>query len=61
MSISEKLLLTIEEASKYSGIGMNRLRGMLDEEGCEFVVKKGTHKLVKRKQLEKYIDLVEVV
>jgi len=59
--IWEKLLLTVEEASKYSGIGMHRLREMLDEESCDFVVKKGTHKLVKRKQLEKYIDLVEIV
>jgi len=59
--IWEKLLLSVEEASKYSGIGKHRLREMLDEDDCDFVVRKGTHKLVKRKQFEKYIDLIELM
>ena len=59
--IWEKLLLSVEEASKYSGIGQHRLRDMLEDDDCEFLVKKGTHKLIKRKQLEKFIDIVEIV
>ena len=59
--IWEKLLLSVEEASIYSGIGKHRLREMLDDENCDFLVRKGTHKLVKRKQLEKFIDLAELV
>ena len=59
--IWKKLLLTVEEASKYSGIGLHRIREMLDDENCNFVVRKGTHRLVKRKQFEEYIDSTEWV
>ena len=59
--IWHKLNLTIEEASAYSGIGINKLRAITDEPGCNFVLTKGTHKLIKRKQFEEYIDLIEAV
>ena len=59
--IWKKLLLTVEEASQYSGIGMHRLREMLDDEDCKFVIKKGSHKLVKRKEFEAFISNAEIV
>jgi len=59
--IWKKLLLTVEEASKYSGIGVHRLRDMLDDEDCTFVIKKGSHKLIKRREFETFISTAEVV
>lgn len=61
MPIWKKLLLTVEEASKYSGIGVHRLRDMLDDEDCTFVIKKGSHKLIKRREFETFISTAEVV
>ena len=34
----EKSNLTLEEAAAYSGIGVNKLRELTNEEGCEFVL-----------------------
>ena len=34
----EKSNLTLEEAAAYSGIGINRLRKLLDDERCPFVL-----------------------
>lgn len=54
--IDRKMLLTIPEAASYSNIGINRLNGMLLEEGCPFVLFVGRKKLVKRKAFEEYIS-----
>lgn len=59
--IWKKLLLTVDEASQYSGIGMHRLRDMLDDDDCTFVIRKGSHKLVKRKEFETFISNAEIV
>jgi len=34
---------------------------MLDDEDCTFVIKKGSHKLIKRKEFEAFISTAEVV
>jgi len=57
--IWKKMNLTLEEASLYSGIGINRLRELADRPECGFVLMKGTHKLIKRKQFEEYNDKLE--
>lgn len=54
--IWEKLTLSIEEASAYSNIGVNKIRSMLNEPMCPFVIYIGTKRLVKRKEFEKYIQ-----
>ena len=54
--IWEKVALTIEEASEYSNIGINRISNMLNEISCPFVLKVGNKRLVKRKEFEKYIE-----
>lgn len=59
--ICEKLLLTIEEASAYSNIGKDRIRDMLRKPDCDFVLIKGTHKLIKRTKFEAYIDKLSVL
>lgn len=52
----EKINLTLPEAASLFGIGINELRKKTDEPGCNFVLFKGTHRMIKRKQLEKYLD-----
>lgn len=54
--IWEKVTLTVEEASEYSNIGINRISTMLNEISCPFVLKVGNKRLVKRKEFEKYIE-----
>lgn len=54
--IWEKSNLTIKEAAEYSGIGMNKLRALTDDEGCQFVLWIGTKRLIKRRRLDEYID-----
>ena len=54
--IWEKSNLTLQEASAYSGIGKNKLRALSDERDCKFVLFVGSKRLIKRKQLDRYID-----
>ena len=54
--ISEKVLLTIEEAASYSNIGINKISELLNNPLCEFVLHVGKKRLVKRKEFEKYIE-----
>ena len=56
--IWEKSNLTLEEAAAYSGIGINKLRKLLDAESCEFVLWIGSKRLIKRKKLDEYIESV---
>ena len=54
--IWEKSNLTLEEAAAYSGIGINKLRSLSDNEHCQFVLWNGKKRLIKRKKLEEYLD-----
>ncbi len=54
--IWEKVTLTVEEASAYSNIGINRIREMCDNPSCPFVLFVGRKRLIKRKQFEDYIS-----
>lgn len=55
MPYFHKLCLTIEEASKYSGIGINRMRELADRRP-ELCLWNGTKRLIKRAKLEKYLE-----
>ena len=55
ISLSEKLNLTLKEASQYSGIGLNRLR-KISEDNKELVLFIGRKRLIKRKALERYLE-----
>ena len=59
--IWEKLNLTIEEASAYSGIGICTLHKMAREANCPFVLYVGKKKLVKRRDLEKYLEKIREI
>ena len=54
--IWEKSNLTLEEAAAYSGIGVNKLRDLSNEEGCKFVLWVGNKRLIKRKQLDQFTE-----
>lgn len=54
--IWEKSNLTLEEAAAYSGIGINKLRDMTNDEHCKLVLWVGSKRLIKRKLLDKYLE-----
>lgn len=54
--IGEKVMLTLEEASSYTGIGINKLRELSNHENCDFVLWNGTRRLLKRKKLEEFLN-----
>lgn len=56
--IWEKSNLTLEEAAAYSGIGINKLREISNEEHCEFVLWIGSKRLIKRRLFDRYIESV---
>lgn len=53
--IWEKMNLTIEEATAYSNIGINKIDEMAKAPNCSFVLYIGRKKLIKRKEFEQYI------
>ena len=54
--IWEKTLLTIDEASAYTGIGIQSLRRISEEYGSKLVLWVGNKRLFKRKPLEEYLE-----
>lgn len=58
----EKVALTFEESSVYTGIGVNRLRELSKEHpSSNMFLHVGTKSLLKRKQLESFIDRASVL
>ena len=57
--IYQKLCLTLKEASALTGIGINKLRILSEENNFTFWI--GTKRMFKRKQLEQYIDKIESI
>lgn len=54
-----KFCLTIDEAAAYFNVGVKRLSSLLNSpEGSELALMVGTKRLVKKRQLENYIDKV---
>ena len=56
VEISKKWLLTLEEAAQYTGIGVNKLRELSNNEHCNFVLWNGSRRLLKRERLEAYLN-----
>ncbi|MBQ6312514.1 MAG: transposase [Lachnospiraceae bacterium] len=54
--IWEKSNLTLEEAAAYTGIGINKLRQITNDEDCNFVLWVGTKRLLKRRLMDEYFD-----
>ncbi|WP_092251099.1 excisionase [Lacrimispora sphenoides] len=54
--IWEKTNLTLEEASTYFDIGINKLRELTNDKDCHFVIWCGNKCLIKRKLLDEYLE-----
>lgn len=54
----KKSNLSLEEASAYFNIGVNKLREITDTENCSFVLWIGSKRVIKRKVFEKYLENV---
>lgn len=54
--IWEKECLTIEEAAEYTGIGRTRLRTLVNQKKCPFVMPLGNQLFIVRKKFEKYLN-----
>lgn len=57
--IWERNLLTLKEASDYTGIGVNKLREIAQESNAHLVLFIGSKKMFKRKRLEEYLDSID--
>ena len=55
VKISEKVLLSLEEAAAYTGIGVNKLRVLSDSENCSWVLWNGSKRLLKRERLRDFL------
>ena len=53
--IADKALLTLEEATAYYGIGMNKIRELTNADQCPYVLWNGSKRLIKRKPFEEYL------
>lgn len=54
--IPQKLLLTLEEAALYTGLGINKIRELSNDEHCSFVLWNGAKRMLKRTKLEEYLE-----
>lgn len=59
--IQNRSILTFEEASDYSGIGINRLRSLAHEDGCKWIIYVGTQLKIKRIALDEFILSQETI
>ena len=55
MTISEKFMLTISEASEYFNIGVKKLRRLSEDNLGKFAVQNGNHILIIRISLEEFL------
>ena len=54
--IWEKSNLSLEEAVAYSGIGINKLREITNEDRCKFVLWVSNKRLIKRRLFDQFIE-----
>lgn len=54
--IWNKSNLTVEETAAYSGIGINKIRELSNQEDCPFVLWVGSKRLIKRRLFDQYIE-----
>ncbi|MDO5147395.1 MAG: excisionase [Eubacteriales bacterium] len=54
--IWKKNNLTLKKAAAYSGIGMNKLRNLTNDQNYQFVLWAGNKRLMKRHLFDQYIE-----
>lgn len=52
----EKATLTLDEAAIYTGIGINKLRELSNDDTCNFVLWNGSKRLFKRERLVEFLN-----
>jgi len=55
IELSQKSLLTLEEAAGYFNIGVNKLRELTNDDNCPYVLWNGSKRLIKRKPFEEFL------
>lgn len=55
IALSQKSLLTLEEASAYFNIGVCKMRELTNGENCPYVLWNGSKRLIKRKPFEEFL------
>ena len=53
--IKDRVLLTIDEASAYTGIGEQNMKVLVGKDDCDFLFWVGAKRMIKRKKLEEYL------
>ena len=62
ISISEKYMLTVREASVYFHLGEKKLRQIIEENGdADFLILNGNRVMIKRKCFERFIDESSII
>ncbi len=56
ISISDKRFWSLEEAAICTGIGVNKLRDISNDDNCRFVLWIGSRRMLKRDKLLEYLD-----
>ena len=56
VEIHNKIALTVEEAAAYSNIGQGKIRELLRDPRCTFMLCVGNKRLIKRKEFEEFIS-----
>ena len=60
--IWEKLNITVEEAAAYSGIGIHKIRELMKEPDCDFILQIGVKKtLIKRAKFERFVAAQKLI
>ena len=60
--VYKKVLLTVEEASDYSGFGVNKVRNLIKEKNANFVVNNGNKHLIMLSNVRLFKDsLVKII
>lgn len=54
--VPQKVLLTLDEAAQYTGLGINKIREISNDEQCNFVLWNGAKRMLKRTKLEEYLE-----
>ena len=54
--LSCKLLLTLDEAARYTGLGLQKLREISNTPNCQIIMWNGSKRMFKRTKLEEYLN-----
>lgn len=63
VTLDNKYLLTIPEASRYFGIGKEKIKSIVNDNmiGGDFFIMNGTRILIKRQKFEQWLDRTDTI